>query len=181
MQVEERKESNCNIWDSRLEKWDNYFMSIARIVGKNSSCLSRKIGAILVKDKSIIATGYNGAPRGVPHCENRNKNKEMICPRKLQGYKSGEGLHLCIAAHAERNCLIDAARRGVSTLGTVLYCDCMIPCKDCLVEIINAGVYEVVCNLSGSNTKNIGKFYDEMSEYILDNSNLILRFMDYKE
>ena len=157
-------------------KWDKYFFDICNAVAQNSKCLSRKVGAILVKDKSIIATGYNGPPRGVPSCglrglydstllkelrefEEKNniyfedgcvgKNlpnmvkdyrdiKFMECPRKLLNYKSGEGLHLCVAGHGERNALINAARHGVITNGATLYCNCPIPCKDCLIEIINA-------------------------------------------
>ena len=180
MRIEEREKADL-YWSPRLSKWDIIFMSLARTVGQNSSCLSRKIGAVLVRDNSVISTGWNGPARGIPHCENRNPNKEITCPRKYLGYKSGEGLHLCLAAHAERNCLINAARMGVATKDSTLYCDCLTPCKDCLTEIINAGVIEVVCNLSGSPTNNFGKFYDETSEYILDNSSLIIRFIDFKK
>jgi dCMP deaminase len=105
-------------------------------VASKSPCHSRQIGAILVRDKSIVATGYNGPPRDVPHCKE--------CPRKAQGYASGEGLHLCPATHAEANCIINAARLGVVTLETTLYMNCIIPCWECMKLLINAGISEIV-------------------------------------
>jgi len=158
-------------------KWDIYFLKIAREVSKNSKCLSRQIGAVLVRDKSIISTGYNGPARGVTHCNKRfigfycklDKGKVYMkdveystpeeCPRKVLGYKSGQGLHLCQAGHAERNALINAARNGISTKGTTLYCWCPMPCKDCAIEIVNAGVNIVTC-LHGIE-------YDEYAKIIL--------------
>jgi dCMP deaminase len=150
--------------------WDSYYHEICVAVAKKSNCLSRSIGAILVKDKSIVATGYNGPPRDIPHCDSPERREYIIsqlppivddaykqkivyglrselnkCPRQILGYASGEGLSLCIAAHAERNCLINAARLGVSTLGTTLYLNTLLPCKDCLIELINAGIVEIVC------------------------------------
>ncbi len=156
--------------------WDKYFLNICKAVSVNSKCLSRKIGAILIKDNLIVSTGYNGPPKGIPHCgpERQAKEsdfgdtfKEMKCPRQLLGYKSGEGLHWCIAAHAERNCLTNASRLGISTSGTTLYLDTQIPCKDCLIELINAGVSEVVC------VEN--KYYDNISKFIIKNSDLKVR------
>jgi dCMP deaminase len=131
-------------------------LNICKTVATASKCLSRKIGAIIVRDKSIISTGYNGPPRGVCQCDQRwdldlkdlkpGDDTKGICPRKILGYASGQGLHLCNAGHAERNALINAAREGVSTKGCVMYMDCAIPCVPCLVEIINAGIVEVVCS-----------------------------------
>ena len=167
------------------KSWDLYFLRIAREVSKNSSCLSRKIGAVLVKDKAIISTGYNGPSRGVKHCNERTVDfyaqlnntpysdldrevtkwqKAGLCPRRLFGYKSGEGLHLCQAVHAERNSLIQAARNGVSTKDTVLYCNCPIPCKDCCKEIINAGVKKIVC-LKGQD-------YDKYAKVLLEEAKI---------
>jgi len=163
--------------------WDEYFLNICHVVGSRSKCLSRKIGAVLAVDNVVVCTGYNGPPRGVPHCAERYEcdpilkkliveglefqEHEKMCPRQLLGYKSGEGLHLCIAAHAERNCLIQAARLGIRTKGATLYLDTTIPCGDCLIEIINAGVKEVVVvDL---------EYYDEKSKYLLQHSNLIVR------
>jgi len=160
--------------NSPSQSWDNYFMRIAKEVAQHSKCLSRSIGAILVRDKSIISTGYNGPPRSVPECWMRNPDHERKCPRQVQGYKSGEGLHLCIAGHAERNAIVNAARLGIETKGSTLVCYCGIPCKDCMIEIINAGVIEVVYKI-GSSTGNFGDYYDEMSKYLIDNSDVIVR------
>lgn len=174
--------------------WDKYFYDVAKVVEQNSKCLSRKIGAVMVRDKSVISTGYNGPPRGIPHCNNRlicklpdthlekefheycgKTNFELYeCPRKLLGYKSGEGAKFCIAGHAERNALINAARNGINTYGTSLFLSCGVPCKDCLIEIINAGVEEVVVT-----DKN--EFYDETSKYILKNSDLKIRNYNFGE
>jgi len=132
--------------------WDKYFYSICQAVASKSPCMSRKIGAILVRDNSIISTGYNGPPRGVVHCgEKRNlvdgltaMTNPSRCPRKSFGYKSGEGLSICPAVHAEMNAVIDAARKGASTIGTTLYMNCVICCKQCMGILMNAGVREIV-------------------------------------
>ena len=128
--------------------WHNYFMEICDSIALNSKCMSRQIGSLIVIDKSIVSTGYNGPPRGVRHCNERygyafSDNTE--CPRRLAGFKSGEGLHLCPAAHAEVNCISNAARLGVSVKGGTLYLNNIIPCKNCASQIINAGIVEVVC------------------------------------
>lgn len=162
--------------NSPSTKWDNYFMGVAKAVGENSRCLSRSIGAVLVKDKSIVSVGYNGPPRGVPHCWRRNPNFERVCPRQLQGYKSGEGLDLCIAGHAERNAILNAARHGISTKGATLVCHCGVPCKDCAIEIINAGIAEVVFVI----TKHRPVYYDELSKWLFENSDVILRGITYE-
>ena len=170
----------------RVDKWDKYFMDLCDVVASKSQCLSRKIGALIVKDKSIISTGYNGPPRGIPHCgidrilsdsflyeellRKNNKCDTDTCPRRLLGYKSGEGLMYCIAAHAERNCLINAARMGVSTLNTVLYLNTGVPCKDCLIELINAGIVEIVVKEYN--------FYDEVSKWLIEQSNIRVRKAD---
>jgi dCMP deaminase len=130
--------------------WDRYFYSMCKTVASKSPCLSRKIGAILVKDHSIISTGYNGPPRGVPHCgAERNRflgvdSPEDLCPRKFLGFDSGQGLEKCPAVHAEMNAVIDAARKGASTIGTTLYMNCLVCCKQCMGILINAGVKEIV-------------------------------------
>jgi len=119
------------------KRWDTYYNRICRAVASKSPCLSRQIGAILVKENVVVATGYNGPPRGYPHCIDS-------CPRKAKGYASGEGLHECPAVHAEANCIISAARIGASVSGSILYMNCIIPCKDCMSLLINAGVWEIV-------------------------------------
>jgi len=150
-----------------MPRWDKYFHEICKVVGSNSKCLSRQIGAILVVDKVVICTGYNGPPRGIKHCEGD------ICPRRLLGFKSGEGLHLCIAAHAERNAIVQAARLGIKVQGSTLYLNTDVPCKDCLIEIINAGISTVVCEDNN--------YYDSMSESLVLQSfpDLIVRKFKY--
>jgi len=161
--------------------WDKYFLDICNTVATNSKCFSRKIGAILVRDKSIISTGYNGPPRGIPQCDYRwgddeslsfweDKVKEktaLVCPRRAIGFKSGEGLDLCLAAHAETNAIVNAARLGISTNNTTMYMNCPISCKNCLVLIINSGITEIVVTSLD--------FYDGTSKYIKENSKLIIR------
>lgn len=150
--------------------WDDYFLSIATAVASNSKCMSRQIGAVLVNERSIVSTGYNGPPRGIPHCEIISRSlgfEEKNCPRRLLGYESGKGLHICPAGHAERNALINAARHGVATKDTSLYLTCGVPCKDCMIEIINAGVKEIVVTSL--------RTYDKLSKFLLVNSNIELR------
>ena len=130
----------------KLTRWDFYFHKICEAVASKSPCLSRKIGAILVQDKSIISTGFNGPARGFPHCGIYEYEDDLPpeCPRHAQGFKSGEGLINCPAAHAETNCIANAARIGASTIGSTLYMNCIIPCKDCMILLVNAGIVEVV-------------------------------------
>jgi len=123
--------------DCRTSRWDEYFFQICESVARKSPCLSRQIGAILVRDQSIVATGYNGPPRGFKHCTD-------ICPRRSLGFPSGEGLIHCPAVHAEVNAIANAARIGASVLNTTLYMNCIVPCKDCMATLINAGVRALV-------------------------------------
>jgi len=171
-----------------MNKWDKYFLRICAEIAGNSKCLSREVGAILVRENRILCTGYNGPATGVPHCGERYENDPnlqkaldelgikkypeivRLCPRRALGLKSGEGLDWCIAGHGERNVLITAAKFGVSTNGAKLYMTCGIPCKDCLIEIINAGIEEIVVTDV--------KYYDLMSEWILRNSKLKYRLYD---
>jgi len=117
--------------------WDKYFLNICNAVASKSPCLSRNIGAIIVRDHSVVATGYNGPSRGFPHCSG-------ICPRRELGFESGQGLDHCPATHAEANCIANAARLGVSVSGASLYMDTQCPCKVCMGLIVNAGLVEVV-------------------------------------
>lgn len=171
--------------------WDEHFYNLCKAVAKNSKCLSRQIGSVLVtKDRTVVNTGYNGPPRGVQHCGKRYlndsklrslmKSKDMnpddpayhtTCPRYVLGFKSGEGLEWCVAGHSERNALINAAREGIATKGKVLYMDCGTPCTPCLVEIINAGIDEIVI------TKE--HFYDISAKYLVENSELKVRIYDH--
>lgn len=117
--------------------WDQYFMEIAELVSSRSTCLRRQVGAVLVRDKHIISTGYNGAPRGVTHC------LDMGCLRQQLGIPSGERHEMCRGTHAEQNAIIQAALHGVSTSGATLYCTHQ-PCILCAKMLINAGVETIV-------------------------------------
>jgi dCMP deaminase len=117
--------------------WDEYFMEITRLVVSRSTCLRRQVGAIIVKDKKILATGYNGAPSGLPHC------LEVGCLRDELGIPSGERHELCRGLHAEQNAVIQAAYHGVSINGATLYCT-NLPCIICTKMLINAGIARVV-------------------------------------
>jgi dCMP deaminase len=117
--------------------WPEYFMSIAQLVATRSTCLRRAVGAVLVKDKRILATGYNGAPTGIRHCI------ETGCLRERLGVKPGERHELCRGLHAEQNVIIQAAYYGVMTQGTTLY-STHKPCIICSKMLINAGVKKIV-------------------------------------
>ncbi|MCK9525938.1 MAG: dCMP deaminase family protein [Limnochordia bacterium] len=112
-------------------------MEIAKLVSSRSTCLRRQVGAVLVRDKHIIATGYNGAPRGISHC------MEVGCLREKLAIPSGERHEMCRGTHAEQNAIIQAALHGVSTDGATLYCTHQ-PCILCAKMLINAGVQKVV-------------------------------------
>lgn len=117
--------------------WPEYFMSIAKLVATRSTCLRRAVGAVLVKDKRIMATGYNGAPTGIRHCA------ETGCLRESLEVKPGEKHELCRGLHAEQNVIIQAAYYGVMTQGTTLYTTHK-PCIICSKMLINAGVEKIV-------------------------------------
>ena len=143
------------------KEWDIHFMKEAKLWMGRSKCLSRHIGAVLVQGKSVIATGYNGPPSGVPHCDRRDDTGRYMeegvvlatsdgehvntCPRQRMGFKSGEGMEHCVAVHAEINPIMQAAREGRSTVGATLYAYCGTPCVNCMKEIIQAGIKRIVC------------------------------------
>ena len=116
--------------------WAEYFMDITRLVSKRSTCMRRSVGAILVKDKRILATGYNGAPAGLKHCE------EVGCLRADSDVPSGMRHELCRGLHAEQNVIIQAAYHGITIQGATLYCTNK-PCVICSKMIINAGIKKV--------------------------------------
>jgi dCMP deaminase len=116
--------------------WQEYFMSITELVAQRSTCTRRYVGAILVKDKRIISTGYNGAPSGISHC------LDVGCLREQQGIPSGERHELCRGLHAEQNAIIQASLHGSNPKGATLYCTNM-PCSICTKMLINAGIVEV--------------------------------------
>ena len=118
--------------------WDEYFMQMAELTAQRSTCLRRQVGAIIVKEKHIIATGYNGAPKGLPHCLELGG-----CLREKLEIPSGERHELCRALHAEQNAIIQAATLGQSIEGATIYITHQ-PCIICAKMIINAGISRIV-------------------------------------
>jgi dCMP deaminase len=139
--------------------WDQYFMEIAGIVAKRSTCMRRNIGAIIVKERRMLSTGYNGAPSGLSHCE------QVGCIRELRGVPSGERHELCRGLHAEQNAIIQAAYHGVSIKGSLLYCT-HHPCSLCVKMIINAGIIQV-SYLEG--------YPDELAVQLISESGIIVK------
>ena len=123
-----------------MDKWDARFMEMAWVISKWASCFqpNRRIGCVIVKNKRIVTTGYNGAPAGIRTCVERGE-----CLRKKIGVESGTRAELCYAVHAEQNAIIQAARLGISIDGATLYCTHQ-PCSVCAKMIINAGIQRVV-------------------------------------
>ena len=121
-------------------KWDHRFMEMAQLVSTWASCYQeeRKVGAVIVKDKRVMTTGYNGAPAGVSTCVERGE-----CLRKKLGIPSGTRHEMCYAVHAEQNAIIQAAKLGVNIDGSTLYCTHQ-PCILCAKMIVNAGIVRVV-------------------------------------
>jgi dCMP deaminase len=166
--------------------WDSYFYKICEAVATKSPCLSRNIGAILVRDHSVVSTGFNGPPRGIPHCgkdrlahdivlQMEFTNKEIPitypgpenCPRKYLGYPSGTHMDLCPAKHAEENAVSNAARLGVSVIGCTCYLNTVIPCSKCFGTLINAGIVEIVADDL--------VVYDKFTQFLIDNSSIKIR------
>jgi dCMP deaminase len=117
--------------------FDEYFMEIAKLVAKRSTCTRRQVGAVLVKDKNVLATGYNGAPRKTPHC------LDIGCLREDMNVPSGERHELCRGLHAEQNAVIQAAYHGINIRDSIVFCTNQ-PCLICSKILINAGVTEIV-------------------------------------
>jgi dCMP deaminase len=136
--------------------WDDYFLEIAGVVARRSTCLRRHVGAVLVRDRFIISTGYNGAPTGIRHC------REAGCLREKYQVPSGERHELCRGLHAEQNAIIQAALHGVSTKGATLYCT-NHPCSICAKMLINAGVVHVVIS---------NDYNDHLSKEMLKEANI---------
>jgi len=144
--------------EPKLERpsWETYFMEIASLVAKRSTCIRRAVGAILVKDKRILATGYNGAPSGIRHCIDAG------CLREQLHVASGQRHELCRGIHAEQNAIIQAAYHGASIKGATLFCT-NLPCSICTKMIINAGI-EKIYYQSG--------YADEMSQDMLKEAHI---------
>lgn len=138
---------------------DTYFMKMAELVATRSTCLRRQVGAVIVKEKRVLTTGYNGAPRGLKHC------KEVGCVREQNHVESGTRHELCRGVHAEQNAVIQAAYFGVSIKGATIYTT-NFPCVLCAKILVNAGIEEVVYK---------DEYVDELSKKILSESNIRVR------
>jgi dCMP deaminase len=138
--------------------WTDYFMDITRLVARRSTCIRRQVGAIVVKDKRILATGYNGVPTGLPHCE------DVGCIREQNKIPSGQRHELCRGLHAEQNTIIQAAFHGISISGATLFCT-TLPCSICLKMLINAGIREIIYEQG---------YPDDLAQSLLEQSDLEL-------
>lgn len=143
-------------FDKRLS-WDEYFMQMAELTAKRSTCIRRQVGAVIVKDRHIIATGYNGAPRGLKHCDELGG-----CLRQKLGVPSGQRHELCRALHAEQNAIIQAATLGQSIEDGTIYVTHQ-PCVICAKMIINAGIKRIVVREA---------YPDEMATEILNEAGI---------
>lgn len=139
--------------------WDEYFLEAAGLIASRSTCLRRKVGAVLVKDKRILATGYNGAPSGIVHCE------IVGCLRAKLKIASGERHELCRGLHAEQNAILQAALHGIRTKNAVLYLTNQ-PCIICAKMIINAGIKEIIFK---------GDYPDKMAREFLKEAKVKIR------
>lgn len=122
--------------DSR-PSWDEYFMSLAEQVETRTTCLRRPVGSVIVKDRRILATGYNGVPSGLRHCS------ETGCLRQQMGVPSGQRHEICRGLHAEQNAIIQAAKHGINIQGASIYITTQ-PCAVCAKMLINAGITEII-------------------------------------
>jgi len=138
--------------------WDKYFLEIVNVVKSRSTCLRRQVGAVIVKDRQILATGYNGVPRGITHCS------ETGCLRKKLNVPSGQRHELCRGLHAEQNAIIQAAYHGVTIKGATIYTNAK-PCSICTKMIINAGIKRIVFE----------EYYnDELADELLKETDIIV-------
>ncbi|MEG0476306.1 MAG: cytidine/deoxycytidylate deaminase family protein [Raoultibacter sp.] len=139
--------------------WDEYFMKLATEVASRTTCLRRAVGAVIVKDRRILSTGYNGVPTGIRHCA------EVGCLRQQLGVPSGQRHEICRGLHAEQNAIIQAARYGTNIEGASIYITTQ-PCIVCAKMIINAGITEIVYQ---------NPYPDELSQDMLAESGITLR------
>lgn len=138
---------------------DEYFMQMARLVSTRSTCLRRKVGAVIVKDKRVLSTGYNGSPKGTRHCE------ELGCIRVQMNIPSGTRHELCRGVHAEQNAVTQAAYFGVSVNGATIYTT-TFPCSMCAKILINAGIREIVYDEG---------YIDDLSHSLLKETDIVTR------
>ena len=156
---------------------EEYYMAIAELASMRSTCQSRRVGAIIVKEDNPISFGFNGPARGVTHCEDVGGCRR----RAMADYKSGAYLDLCPASHAEQNAIAFAAKHGISTAGATVYVN-TFPCKDCMNSLINAGIAKIVydSNYNAELSSNIVKDTNiEIHKYEGRNIGLILKDFNY--
>lgn len=144
--------------------WDEYFLELAYLVSKRATCLRRRVGAVLARDKKILATGYNGAPSGLKHC------LDIGCLREKLEIPSGQRQELCRGLHAEHNVLLQAALHGISTKDSILYVTNQ-PCIICAKMLINARVKEIVI---------CGDYPDKMAKKFLTEAGIKIRKIEPK-
>lgn len=144
--------------------WPEYFMQITFLVAQRSTCLRRKVGALAVKERRILATGYNGAPSSIPHC------LDTGCLREQMGIPSGERHEICVGLHAEQNVIIQAAVHGISLKDAEIYCTHQ-PCLICTKMLINCGVSAVYF---------AREYPDELAEKMAAQSGIPFTAMDFK-
>jgi len=145
--------------------WDEYFSRIAREVAQRSTCLRRRVGALLVHDKLILATGYNGAPRGLPHCDT------LGCLRDKLQIPSGERHELCRGLHAEMNAIIQAAAYGIRIQGATLY-STTFPCSLCTKMLINGGIVRIVAQTD---------YADDLAKQLLAQTDITLDIFSFDD
>jgi len=138
---------------------DDYFMSMAELVATRATCLRRDVGAVIVKEKRVLATGYNGAPRGLSHCADTG------CVRQQMNIESGTRHELCRGVHAEQNAIIQAAYFGVSVKDSSIYIT-NFPCVVCAKMLVNAGIKEIVYK---------NDYVDELSRQVLEEAQVSVR------
>ncbi len=141
---------------------DEYFMKMAQLAATRSTCLRRKVGAVIVKDSHVLSTGYNGSPRGVSHCE------EKGCLRVLMNVPSGTRHELCRGVHAEQNAVTQAAYFGTSVKDATIYTT-TFPCSLCAKILINSGIKEIVYDEG---------YMDDLSKEILGETDIVIRHID---
>jgi len=167
--LNEKVQKLINDWIYKLQdqrpSWDYYFMSIAEAVRMRCNCMSSKKGAVIVKEKQIVSTGYNGSPKGVKHCN--NGGCERCTLRHLGEIKSGVYSAPCICCHAEENAIVQAAANGISTKGAIMYCT-YTPCTNCAKLIINAGIQEVISKV---------EYPDDVGRRLLKEAKIKLRVL----
>ena len=134
----EEKKTNAPIPEDDRPSWDEYFMEMAELTAQRSTCLRRHVGAVIVRDKHAMSTGYNGAPKGLQHCAELGG-----CLREKLHVPSGERHELCRALHAEQNAIIQAARYGIDIRDSKIYITTQ-PCITCAKMCINAGINEII-------------------------------------